>query len=215
MPEFTCIKCGTAFHVHDKALEAYPNWTPKYCKEHSPKKGATSRKAGGKPRSSVTQEMDLSLAEVLERFEAGPDSGVFTDGSARPNPGPGGWGAVHVKRGEILWQDFGHEQNTTNNRMELMALISAYKSLVLDAEVTVYTDSELCLNILTKWAGSWKKNGWKRKSGPIKNLELVQELYDLYLQHLEVKLEWIKAHNGWRWNEYADSLATAWARENL
>jgi ribonuclease HI len=120
-----------------------------------------------------------------------------------------------VKDGEVFEQRYGASDHTTNNIMELTALITAYSLLPDDSTETVYTDSELCVNILTKWAAGWKKNGWKKKSGPIKNLELVQTLYDLYLRHPDVTISWIKAHNGWRWNEYADSLATAWARSDL
>ena len=164
---------------------------------------------------SITAQRDLTIAEVLENFNAGPQDGIFTDGSARPNPGPGGWGCVYVENGVVTSQAFGAEEDTTNNRMELTALIAAYKLVPTDTQLTIYSDSELCVNSLTKWAAAWKKNGWKRKGGPIKNLELVQKLYALYLQHPNVTLEWIQAHNGWLWNEYADSLATAWARDDL
>ena len=166
-------------------------------------------------KKSVTATRDLTLAEVRAEFFDGPQEGVFTDGSARPNPGPGGWGCVYVENGEVAAENYGHDPDTTNNRMELIALIEAYKLIPPDRTVTIHTDSELCVNILTKWAAGWEKNGWKRKSGPIKNLELVQELYQLYQEHPNVKLEWIEAHNGWLWNEYADSLATAWARSEL
>ena len=160
-------------------------------------------------------EIDLPLSEVLKKYSLGPNSGVFTDGSARPNPGPGGWGAVYVKNGEIINQAYGHVESTTNNRMELTALIEGLKLIPHQEEVEMFTDSELCVNTFTKWADSWAKNGWKRKSGPIANLELVQELYFLYKERPHVKLKWIKAHNGWLWNEYADSLSTAWARSTL
>jgi ribonuclease HI len=160
-------------------------------------------------------EQDLPLAEVLQRYSAGPQSGVFTDGAARPNPGPGGWGFVWVQDGKILEQGFGAEENTTNNRMELRGLIEAFKQLPLDAEVTVHSDSELCVKSMNEWAPGWKAKGWKRKGGPIANLELVQELYELKCARKKVKLQWVKAHNGWLWNEYADSLATAWARGEL
>jgi ribonuclease HI len=217
MPDFSCTVCGNTFTVHEKALEKYPGWEPKYCKEHSPKKGqSSSTKRKSKSRSkAVTQELDLTTAEVLERFTEGPESGIFTDGSARPNPGRGGWGVVRVRDGEVLDERYGESPDTTNNIMELTALVTAYQMLSPESEEVIYTDSELCVNILTKWAASWKKNGWKRKSGPIKNLELVKELYALYVARPNVSIEWVKAHNGWRWNEYADSLATAWARDTL
>lgn len=154
-------------------------------------------------------------AEVLRRFTEGPQTGVFTDGSSRPNPGPGGWGAVFVEDGIIKQELLGKARDTTNNRMELTALIEAYKMLPKDAKVEVFTDSELCVNIITKWASSWERNGWKRKTGPIANLEMVKELFQLQKERPGVKLKWIKAHNGWLWNEYADSLSSAWTRAEL
>lgn len=153
---------------------------------------------------------------MLEKFSEGPTTGVFTDGGARPNPGPGGWGLVWVKDSEILNQKYGSDPDTTNNRMELKALIEALKILKDHTEeITVFTDSNLCVQTINQWAASWEKQGWRRKSGAIKNLELVQELYSLCKSKPNVKLQWVKAHNGWLWNEYADSLASAWVREEL
>ena len=100
-------------------------------------------------------------------------------------------------------------------RMELTALIEAYKSLPEDAVITVHSDSNLCVQTINQWAAAWERNGWRRKTGPIKNLELVQELYSLARSHPGVTLKWVRAHNGDRWNEYADSLATAWSRNEL
>jgi ribonuclease HI len=157
----------------------------------------------------------LPLSEVLLRYTSGPQTGVFTDGSARPNPGPGGWGAVYVIDGKVIQQAYGSDKDTTNNRMELTGLINAFKFLPKDVEVEVFTDSELCVNTINQWAKAWEARGWKRKGGPIKNLELVQELYALAKEHPKAKLKWIKAHDGSRWNEYADSLATAWMRSEL
>ncbi|RMG40884.1 MAG: ribonuclease HI [Candidatus Dadabacteria bacterium] len=167
-----------------------------------------------KNKKSVTASRDLTPEEVLERFSDGPQTGIFTDGSARPNPGPGGWGVVFVKDGRIIATRSGYEPDTTNNRMELIALIEAYKLIDPEEEVTIYSDSELCVKTLTEWAPGWEKNGWRRKSGPIKNLELVKELYALYNSHPRATLKWIEAHNGWRWNEYADALATSWIKNN-
>ena len=158
---------------------------------------------------------NLTTEEVLQKYSAGPDTGVFTDGSAMPNPGPGGWGFVYVVKGKIIEQKHGHAPDTTNNRMELTGLIEAYQALPQDAQVTIFTDSNLCVQTINEWAAAWEKRGWKRKTGPIKNLELVQELYALAKGRPGVRLEWIKAHNGWLWNEYADSLSTAWARDTL
>ena len=161
------------------------------------------------------EEKLYTVAEVLSRFSEGPDSGVFTDGSARPNPGPGGWGYVHVQGGQVISQHYGKSDDTTNNRMELTALIEAYKALPADANLEIYSDSNLCVQTVNQWAAAWERNGWRRKSGAIANLDLVKELFALARAHPKVKLKWIAAHNGWLWNEYADSLSTAWLRREL
>ncbi len=155
----------------------------------------------------------LTPDEVLRRHSSGPKSGVFTDGSCENNPGRGGWGFVWVEADEVRVERHGYAPETTNNRMELQALIEAYKTLPADAEISVYSDSQLCVNTINQWAAGWEKRGWKRKTGPIKNLELVKELYALAGDHPKVKLEWIRAHDGSKWNEYADALATTYLRE--
>jgi ribonuclease HI len=155
----------------------------------------------------------LTPEQVLSRFSAGPDTGVFTDGSCEGNPGPGGWGYVWVKNGEVITQDHGADPDTTNNRMELMALIQAYKKLPADEPITLYSDSQLCVNTINQWAAGWERRGWKRKTGPIANLELVKKLYDLAGQRDNATLKWIKAHDGSKWNEYADALATTYMRQ--
>ena len=158
----------------------------------------------------------LSTAEVLKKYKpTGPQTGIFTDGSSIPNPGPVGWGYVHVVDGAVVDQKWGHDPQTTNNRMELTGLISALTALPNDAKITIYTDSNLCVQTINLWADTWAKNGWKRKTGDIANLDLVRQLYDLAKAHPHVKLEWIKAHNGWLWNEYADSLSAAWTRTEV
>jgi ribonuclease HI len=78
---------------------------------------------------------------------------------------------------------------------------------------TIWTDSQLCVNTITKWAPGWERNGWKRKTGPIKNLDLVKRLYEVCRSRPELQLRWIQAHAGNRWNEYADALATAYRRD--
>lgn len=157
----------------------------------------------------------MTLEEVLQAYSKGPQTGVFTDGGCQPNPGPGGWGYVYVVDGEIQGQDHGYDADTTNNRMELTALIKAFTMLPADATVTIHSDSQLCVKTINEWAPSWERRGWRRSSGPIANLELVQELYALHKAKPGVKLDWIKAHNGWLWNEYADALSTAWTRSTL
>jgi len=218
---FTCEVCGAAFDVPEAALAKYPGWTPRKCFKCRDAAGgrakapARKKSAARRRPPSASRELNLTLAEVLERFHDGPATGMFTDGSAQPNPGPGGWGVVHVVDGEVLAQDYGHEPHTTNNRMELTALIHAYKMAPAGAELEVYTDSDLCVKSMTQWAAGWARRGWKKKGGPIKNLELVQELYALVQARPELKLRWIRAHEGSRWNEYADSLATAYSRDQL
>ena len=102
----------------------------------------------------------------------------------------------------------GYEEQTTNNRMELTALIAAYEFLPDDISLTIWSDSRLCVQTINEWAAGWERRGWQRKSGPIKNIELVKRAYKLAQQHPSVTLRWIKAHAGSRWNEYADSMAT-------
>ena len=225
MSEFPCTRCGKTFSLPEEVLARYPGWVPKLCsacKRAAPaSKGRKAAGRGGAPAAkrrggtqarSATAEEDLSLAEVLARYHGGPQDGVFTDGAAHPNPGAGGWGAVYVVGGEIVAERSGHEPHTTNNRMELTALIEGYQLVPEGTPAVVWTDSNLCVNTITRWAAGWKRNGWKRKTGAIKNLELVQELYELAQARPELELRWIEAHSGNRWNEYADALATAYRR---
>jgi len=151
----------------------------------------------------------LSPEEVLERYTEGPTSGVFSDGGCEGNPGPGGWGFVWVEDDRIVAEGSGSAAHTTNNRMELTALIEAYRVLPGDSQAVVYSDSRLCVDTINQWAAGWARRGWRRKTGPIKNLELVQALYALAGERPHVELRWIKAHDGSRWNEYADALASA------
>jgi ribonuclease HI len=154
----------------------------------------------------------LSPEQVLERYKSGPRTGVFTDGSCEGNPGPGGWGVVWVEDDRIVAEKHGRDPATTNNRMELRGLIAAFQMLPVDAEITVHSDSELCVKTLNEWAKGWEQRGWRRKSGPIANLELVKELWALKNAHPRVKVQWIRAHDGSRWNEYADALANSYLR---
>lgn len=217
MPRFQCSVCSADFEVPQPSLDRFPGWKPKFCRKHSPSK--KSKPSGGKsaPARKVGSDREerLTLDEVLAKYTDGPQEGVFTDGSSIPNPGPGGWGVVWVEEGEIVGQAYGSEAPTTNNRMELQALIEAYKLLPEDAAVTIYTDSRLCVDTITKWAPGWERRGWKRKGGEIKNLERVKELLALYRARPGCKLQWIESHSGNRWNEYADALAGAWMRDRL
>ncbi len=156
----------------------------------------------------------MAPAEVLARFTDGPKTGVFTDGSCEGNPGPGGWGFVWVEDDRVVVERRGTDPDTTNNRMELTALIEAYRALPEDAAIEVFSDSQLCVNTINEWAAGWEARGWRRKGGAIKNLELVKELYALAGAHPGVTLRWIKAHDGSRWNEYVDALASSYLRDS-
>lgn len=194
-------------------LDRYPGWTPRECLDCKDKGGKVTS-ASKKPAPSKSKNRDLTVAEVLDSFDDGPQSGVFTDGASEGNPGPGGWGAVYVVEGEVIAEAMGSDPYTTNNKMELTAMISGLNMLAPDADADVYTDSKLIVDTLNSWAAGWEANGWKKKStGPIKNLELVQEAYRLARQRPGVRIQWIRAHSGNRWNEYADSLATSYRRE--
>jgi ribonuclease HI len=219
---FTCRRCDKEFDVRQDVLDRYPGWTPQECLDCRDKAGrpasSAERPAGPAKRStpptSRTKGKDLTIAEVLASFDDGPDSGVFTDGASEGNPGPGGWGAVYVQDGEVVDEARGSEAHTTNNKMELTALIAGLRMVPVDAEVDIYTDSQLIVNIVTNWADGWKARGWTKKSaGPIANLDLVKEAHALYKQRPRARLQWIKAHSGNRWNEYADALATSYRRE--
>lgn len=200
MSPLTCQRCGASFELSDELRARYPGWQPQLCR---------SCWRGDRPGS----QEPATPGEVLERYDAGPDTGVFTDGAASPNPGPGGWGAVYVVDGDIQSEDRGHEPHTTNNRMELTALIRGMALVPEGTPATLYTDSRLCHRTVTEWAAGWERRGWKRRTGPISNLDLVKELYYGLRERPELTVAWIPAHAGYRWNEYADALATAYRRE--
>ncbi|MDG1990103.1 MAG: ribonuclease HI [Dehalococcoidia bacterium] len=157
----------------------------------------------------------FSVNEVLKLYSSGPVTGIFTDGSCVGNPGPGGWGTVFVQDDKIIDQKFGHADDTTNNQMELTALLAALELTEEDSKISIYTDSQLLVNIFNKWASNWEAMGWKRKSGPIKNLELIKKIYILLQVRNGITILWIPAHSGYKWNEYADSLSTAYLRDVL
>lgn len=131
---------------------------------------------------------------------------IYADGACRGNPGPGGWGAW-LKSGEHEKEIFGGESLTTNNRMELTAVIEALASLRQRSSVTVYTDSEYVKNGITTWIHGWKARGWKTADRkPVKNVELWQRLDALNAGHA-VQWRWVRGHAGDPGNERADRLA--------
>ena len=163
----------------------------------------------------MPRDGQMTAGEVLTHFADGPSSGVFTDGSCSGNPGPGGWGAVRVRDGEVLAERHGADPQTTNNRMELEAMIAGLELIDPSEAEDVYSDSNLVVQTLNEWAAGWARRGWKRKTGPVKNLDLVQRAYALTQERPRVRIRWIRAHDGARWNEYADALATAYLRDDV
>jgi ribonuclease HI len=131
---------------------------------------------------------------------------IYTDGACKGNPGPGGWGAW-LSTGEHEKELFGGERQTTNNRMELTAVIEALASLKRSCDVTIYTDSEYVRKGITEWIHGWKQRGWKTADKkPVKNADLWQRLDALRLLH-QVEWRWVKGHAGDPGNERADALA--------
>ena len=163
----------------------------------------------------MPRDGQMTTAQVLVHFSTGPDSGVFTDGSCSGNPGPGGWGVVRVRDGEIVAERHGVALETTNNRMEFEAVIAGLTLIEPTEAEGIYSDSNLVVKTLNEWAAGWARRGWKRKTGPVKNIDLVQRAYALAKERPLVRIRWIRAHDGARWNEYADALATAYLRNEI
>ncbi|MFM9976130.1 MAG: ribonuclease HI [Beijerinckiaceae bacterium] len=131
---------------------------------------------------------------------------IWTDGACSGNPGPGGWGVILVS-GEHRKELFGGEPDTTNNRMELMAAISALESLRKPCAVTLHIDSQYVRQGITQWIHGWKKNGWKTADKkPVKNAELWLRLDEAARRH-QIDWQWVKGHSGDPMNERADELA--------
>lgn len=131
---------------------------------------------------------------------------LYTDGACRGNPGPGGWGVLMRFNGHEK-ELFGGQQDTTNNRMELMAAIKGLESLSRDCPVKLYTDSKYVMQGITEWIHNWKKKGWKTAARkPVKNADLWQ-LLDKATERHQIEWIWVKGHAGHEGNERADELA--------
>ena len=131
---------------------------------------------------------------------------IYTDGACSGNPGPGGWGAI-LMSGTHRKEMKGGEAHTTNNRMELLAVIEALNALKHSSDVELFTDSQYVKNGITAWIHSWKRNGWKTADKkPVKNAELWQQLDEARRRH-RIEWKWVKGHAGHPENERADELA--------
>lgn len=132
---------------------------------------------------------------------------IFTDGACKGNPGPGGWGAV-IRSGHHEKELSGGEADTTNNRMEMMAVVEALNALKRPCAVTLSTDSRYVMDGLTKWIKGWQRNGWRTADKkPVKNADLWQELLAAARPH-RIDWRWVKGHAGHPENERVDKLAS-------
>ena len=142
----------------------------------------------------MSENLPLSLVEL------------YTDGACRGNPGIGGWGAL-LRSDSHQKELFGHEENTTNNRMELMAAIRGLEAVETRGQVVLFTDSQYVCKGITEWIANWKRKGWKTASGkPVKNSDLWADLDGVCKRHT-VEWRWVRGHTGKPGNERADALA--------
>lgn len=138
---------------------------------------------------------------------------IYTDGACSGNPGRGGWGVI-LRYGDIEKEMSGGATETTNNRMELTAVIEALKALKRECEITLYTDSRYVMDGVNEWLPNWKRNNWRttNKKSAVKNIDLWQELDSLLPLH-KIKWVWVKGHNGHPENERVDKLAREQAKQ--
>lgn len=184
----------------------------------------------GLPTLAPTQQLgrptlasnERKRSETAERPEpeatavsAVPELIAYTDGGCRGNPGLGGWGMllIHVTSGRALARR-GGESDTTNNRMELQAVIEALRALKRGSRIEIRSDSTYVRNVCSRWLPAWKARGWRKKDGePIKNLDQIKQLDALLAQH-RVSWQWVRGHSGEPGNEYVDELANR-AMDNI
>jgi ribonuclease HI len=138
---------------------------------------------------------------------------IFTDGACKGNPGPGGWGAI-MKYGDHVKELNGYSSKTTNNIMEITAVIEALKSLTRPCAIILTTDSNYVKDGITQWIHNWKKKGWKTANKkPVKNKECWLQL-DVEVQRHQIEWKWVKGHSGHPENERADELANEAVEDN-
>lgn len=155
-------------------------------------------------RKNITVNQLICKGKIMKNVE------IYTDGACSGNPGKGGWGAVLVYKGTEK-ELSGGESQTTNNRMELTAVIEALSKLKEPCQVTLTTDSKYVCDAVTKgWVYSWKKNNWKKADRkPALNVDLWEQLLPLLDEH-KVEFVWVKGHNGHKYNERCDALAVSY-----
>lgn len=133
---------------------------------------------------------------------------IYTDGACKGNPGPGGWGAILVFNG-IEKELSGNKELTTNNEMELSAVVYALEALTTNKhEIKITSDSKYVVDGFEKWLDNWAKKNWRTSTGAVKNLELWKKMYEFKKTH-KITMHWVKGHNGHSYNEKCDVLATS------
>lgn len=170
--------------------------------------------AGARGRGGVVENVETKPSAPATKAGRGPigrpdqryDHVIATDGSCSGNPGPGGWAWVDQKTGQT---GAGGESSTTNNRMELTALLRALEHAGPDGSLLIRSDSMYVINSMTKWAPGWKKKGWKKADGkPVLNLDIIKPLFEMFeSRDPKPRFDWVKGHNGDAANELADALA--------
>lgn len=164
-----------------------------------------TRSAGKLSYPQQFKNREVILSELSES-QPSKKVVIYTDGACKGNPGPGGWGAL-LRYGHAEKELWGGEANTTNNRMELLAAISALKTLKRPCQVDLHTDSQYVRQGITQWLHNWKKKNWKTASGSaVKNQDLWQQLDEQAARH-NIEWHWVKGHAGDPGNEAADALA--------
>lgn len=158
------------------------------------------------PDQNCSHHMSEAGSKPMRQVE------IFTDGACKGNPGPGGWGAL-LRMGKHEKELSGSELDTTNNRMEMTAVIEALNALTEPCRISLYSDSKYVIDGITKWVGGWQKRGWKTAAKkPVLNADLWHDLIEAATRH-EIEWNWVKAHNGHPENERVDQLASERAEQ--